>query len=681
LKGIIIIGIYYSVSIPATTPEFLQYPIEVLTDLPGKPFLSVKNLISFEFPAGSFGGMLYPLYTCVIFVIFLTIRISIIRNIPNSFKSILQVILMTSFLFLPILITGQLFGSKMIELICGGVYIIITISYITVNTTKFSSKKNNIFAPIYLLKYLSIVAIVSVSSIIIDSISDAKHFSLRFNAQDIEDQDESIYQNFRNFSSNDGLFNETLMSVESENHAYPQKLMFTEFSEYDGVNFINNQRYFSSSPRFDFVNYKQDEYEISIEYFPFQWLPLPKNAIDIKFLNNNAYNNEQNLYLSKSSKTVILDRFNSGKIENKKSFKYTVNFSTLSESPEINSKISELKAKVNNMMKYSYLSRSVINPRNLSSLNSQKDTWLPNQEYVFSPSSEGYNIAHIEDEVFKKLDNQHDFIGCDISNINSPCGFLVGDEELFVTAAYLYAKDYGLNANVVAGANIPDDGIVRGKDVTLWLEVQDIDGTWKSIDVTPRIDNHLPLEESEAKPQEFFTKIHRNLNLAFSQVVSSAQQNKGVKSDEMRQNNDGGSDHDINYNIILKNIFIFVFCPCLIGSLFLIHRKRRYIQQIRMLDEPDLRIRSINIWKLTCRLIDKNFHKKTVSNESRNEYCSGLPQDINVQLKSMCNYVDYMVYSTRNDNRVKYVDKIKMGYYNLELTINEQKKYKRKVKK
>lgn len=57
----------------------------------------------------------------------------------------------------------------------------------------------------------------------------------------------------------------------------------------------------------------------------------------------------------------------------------------------------------------------------------------------------------------------------------------VGDDEQFGAAFALLANELGLPARVVLGAEPDERGVVRGKDVRVWVEVHLADGRWHSI--------------------------------------------------------------------------------------------------------------------------------------------------------------------------------------------------------
>jgi hypothetical protein len=55
---------------------------------------------------------------------------------------------------------------------------------------------------------------------------------------------------------------------------------------------------------------------------------------------------------------------------------------------------------------------------------------------------------------------------------------LAGDDEQYAATLALVANRLGIPTRVVMGAELPADGIVKGKDVHAWVEVQDATGSW-----------------------------------------------------------------------------------------------------------------------------------------------------------------------------------------------------------
>lgn len=79
---------------------------------------------------------------------------------------------------------------------------------------------------------------------------------------------------------------------------------------------------------------------------------------------------------------------------------------------------------------------------------------------------------------------------------------MVGSDEQYAATLGLVAAQLGFPSRVVFGANVPADGLVRGKDVTAWVEVQLADGGWRTI----RPDQFIPPRDrtpDKIPPQQF----------------------------------------------------------------------------------------------------------------------------------------------------------------------------------
>jgi transglutaminase-like putative cysteine protease len=72
---------------------------------------------------------------------------------------------------------------------------------------------------------------------------------------------------------------------------------------------------------------------------------------------------------------------------------------------------------------------------------------------------------------------------------------MIGDAEQYAVAAALMARQLGFPARVVFGF-APDGGVVRGTDVTAWIEVDTAEHGWVTIDPVPE-DRPIPEEEPE----------------------------------------------------------------------------------------------------------------------------------------------------------------------------------------
>ena len=76
---------------------------------------------------------------------------------------------------------------------------------------------------------------------------------------------------------------------------------------------------------------------------------------------------------------------------------------------------------------------------------------------------------------------------------------MIGDAEQYAVAAALMARQLGFPARVVFGF-VPQGGVIRGDDVTAWIEVDTAQYGWVAIDPVPE-DRPIPEEEPEEENQ------------------------------------------------------------------------------------------------------------------------------------------------------------------------------------
>lgn len=79
---------------------------------------------------------------------------------------------------------------------------------------------------------------------------------------------------------------------------------------------------------------------------------------------------------------------------------------------------------------------------------------------------------------------------------------IAGNDEQYAAMLALLANQVGVPARVVVGAQVPADGVVKGEDVHAWLELQDVDGTWRTLPTEAFMDNQTPPEDKPPVPQQ-----------------------------------------------------------------------------------------------------------------------------------------------------------------------------------
>ncbi len=115
-------------------------------------------------------------------------------------------------------------------------------------------------------------------------------------------------------------------------------------------------------------------------------------------------------------------------------------------------------------------------------------------DYQFQASRAGHSQDRIA-RLFLRLNEQEEAAGDNATDEQLVGG--VGDDEQFAVAAALIADDMGFNVRVVMGARLQPDsdggltactnGVCKGSDMAVWVEVQDgDDGAWAPLDVTPQ---------------------------------------------------------------------------------------------------------------------------------------------------------------------------------------------------
>ena len=77
---------------------------------------------------------------------------------------------------------------------------------------------------------------------------------------------------------------------------------------------------------------------------------------------------------------------------------------------------------------------------------------------------------------------------------------LAGNDEQYAATLALVANSFDIPTRVVMGAELPEGGVVKGKDVHAWVEVQDNTGTW-----IPLLQNTF-LPDRNQKPNQLQSK-------------------------------------------------------------------------------------------------------------------------------------------------------------------------------
>jgi hypothetical protein len=78
----------------------------------------------------------------------------------------------------------------------------------------------------------------------------------------------------------------------------------------------------------------------------------------------------------------------------------------------------------------------------------------------------------------------------------------VGNDEQYAAIMALLANRIGVPARVVMGAVVPQGGVVTGKDVQAWVELQVADGSWRTLPTETFMDYDRPAEQPPQTEQE-----------------------------------------------------------------------------------------------------------------------------------------------------------------------------------
>lgn len=140
-------------------------------------------------------------------------------------------------------------------------------------------------------------------------------------------------------------------------------------------------------------------------------------------------------------------------------------------------------------------------------------TWMSELgEYTFEPSRAGHSTDRIGTLFTQLLDKQNETGGDDDALLVAAAG----DDEQFAVAGAMIADRLGFPSRVVLGVRLSspeegltvcDDGACTGGDLSAWIEVQDIDGTWTAIDTTPQHDVALSPDIQQRRDPQNMTEV------------------------------------------------------------------------------------------------------------------------------------------------------------------------------
>ncbi|MEO7845430.1 MAG: transglutaminase-like domain-containing protein [Nocardioides sp.] len=84
--------------------------------------------------------------------------------------------------------------------------------------------------------------------------------------------------------------------------------------------------------------------------------------------------------------------------------------------------------------------------------------------------------------------------------VNAP--IIVGNDEQYAAAMALLANKVGVPARVVMGATLPEGGVVRGSDVSAWVELRVADGSWRVLPTETFMDTDRPADQQTQNEEQ-----------------------------------------------------------------------------------------------------------------------------------------------------------------------------------
>jgi hypothetical protein len=88
---------------------------------------------------------------------------------------------------------------------------------------------------------------------------------------------------------------------------------------------------------------------------------------------------------------------------------------------------------------------------------------------------------------------------------NAP--IMAGNDEQYAAVMALLANHVGVPARVVMGATVPEGGVVHGRDVSAWVEVQVADGSWRTLPTEAFMDFDKPAETPPRTQEQLSGKM------------------------------------------------------------------------------------------------------------------------------------------------------------------------------
>lgn len=296
--------------------------------------------------------------------------------------------------------------------------------------------------------------------------------------------------NYRAFFSSTKLKAEVLqVKCSAESCTMPKYLTFARYQEYNGAKFSAG-RGFDQVAKLQTSAPAEHTLQIILHDYPFATLPLTENTYSVR-LTDPEHPLAQNAFYSKVAGTVLSAQ---GQIS---PLKYALHSENAPPVVVPSAKVQEFESAFREIITHSYLSRAY----HYQSVPSAESGWLP-EGVEFVPSFGGSGRGYIEKE----------FLAPAQSILKNEPGAaqltLVGDEEQFSALGYLLASEFGLQARLVTGAKVPEDGTVRGENMRIWLEVRAPGSDWHSIHFEIRTDSRAKVQTSQALPLPSLLRVN-----------------------------------------------------------------------------------------------------------------------------------------------------------------------------
>lgn len=122
--------------------------------------------------------------------------------------------------------------------------------------------------------------------------------------------------------------------------------------------------------------------------------------------------------------------------------------------------------------------------------------------------------------------------------VNYP--IMAGDDEQYAAVMALVANRIGVPARVVLGAVVPPGGVVKGRDVSAWVELRVADGSWRTLPTEAFMDDDKPADLPPQQEQEM-SGVHVPPPAAVAPPSSVGEQTDAeLRSRKGKRDSDGG---------------------------------------------------------------------------------------------------------------------------------------------